>query len=1343
MATLALHLMAPRAAAFDLSPMQSGMLFESLLGGAQGGCDIEQLHFVLAEAMDVRALGSAFSLVARRHDALSAYFEWEGVPRPQQRVQDNVVVSVAEEDWRGLEEDERARRRAEFFSRARARGFELTCAPLMRVTVFPVGDQRTEVVWTFHHIIIDGRSIPDVLAEAFVAYDAIRRGAVPAFPPPARLYRDYIEWLATLDAGRSRAFFRELLRGKTSPTPLPLAEPAGRPLLREGFGETRRVLDEETLNAARQAANRTGTTLGTLVYAAWALVLARTTGDSDPVFGATRACRRTALGAGAETIVGLFINSPPIRARVNEDETVAELLASVRSQVVSLRDHEHTAIVDIQAASELPRSGPLFETLLLFEARELNTVLRETRDPRWAQVHAVLHEQPSPPLTLTAVESGTLELRATFDRRRYRDAVVERILGLFAKAIAELASGDARTIAELDVLPAEERRRVLVEWNDTSRAFSAQLIHEPFEAQVRARPDAIAIECEGSSLTYAELDARANRLAHAIVARGARPRTYVGICLPRGIDLVVALLAVAKSGAAYVPLDPDHPADRLAFMVEDAKAPFIVTDARRRGLFAGDAIVLDGADAAAIAELPRTAPAQRAAPGDECYAIFTSGSTGKPKGVVLTHRAVINTFDWVTRTLTVGPGDRLLFVTSPCFDLSVYDTFGALGAGATVVVATSALLKDPDALATALVERNITIWDSAPAALQRLVTLFPSKSKGAPLRLVMLSGDWIPIGLPDAVRAAFPAARVVSLGGATEAAIWSNWFPIGALDPRWTSIPYGRPIQNARYHVLDTRMRPLPIGVVGDLYIGGACLAQGYLRRPELTAERFVSDPFSAASGERLYKTGDLARYFDDGELEFLGRADFQVKIRGYRVELGEVEAALLEVPGVHEAVCTAVADASGQKSLVAYVVPKAGVELEPEAVRAAIATRLADFMIPSQIVVMEGMPLSSNGKVDRKALPDPSVRPRVAAVVAPRNDSERALVTIWKELLGREAVGVTDNFFDLGGHSLLAVMLVSRVARDLGVKLPVSRVLQSPTIEALAASMVTAPPRRTRPSHVITLSAPGHASARPPIFLVSGSGGHGFVFRGMTQLVADHHPVHVLNAIGAEDDAEGFEHSIEEMASIYLPQVDEAAPHGPLVIGGYSFGTLAAFELAHRLRQRGRSVPLLVSFDGFAPGFPELLPLRDRLLVHAKALLFSDADTRRAYARDRWRNVRRRVFDRLGRHDEAPELRVVEDDETDYRLRRLGAALWRARAVYAPDHSSPSDFLLVKTAMSEKWPGARMDDPVYGWRNYMQGRIDVVTVPGTHFTLFDEDNQRKMADALLAATATLERLPS
>ena len=880
--------LARRRASYGLSPMQSGMLFEALLHGQCGqaaGYNIEQMHMVLPEAIDCDAFGRAWTSVARRHPALATAFRWEGIAHPVQEVHGAVVVPIEQDTLQGADDTARAEALRGFLARDRVRGFDLRVPPLMRVSVLRSDAAHTHVVWTFHHILLDGRSFPIVLRDVFATYRALCRGESAQLPEPPTPYADFVAWLAERDPQQSRPYFQKLLSGKSTPTPLPIAEPIARPLQRSGYGDSVFVVSEAALRAAEALAANTATTMATVAQAAWALVLSAFTGDEDVVFGATRSCRRSAFdgkpeSGDANAMVGLFMNTLPVRARTFGELRVADLLRELRGQSVAMREHEHTPLSDVQSWSEVPRGSALFETFVMFENQALGDMLRATGDVVWQAAEVVLHEQPSPALSAIIVHSQDgLELHLLFDCKRFTDAAIARIGASFCATIEQLGRSAEQRLADVDVLPPGERRRIVHEWNDTARAFPDQLcIFEPFEQRADLQPAAAALEFLGETLSYAEVEARANKLAHALRQRGARPGVYVGLCLSRGFDLVVTLLGIAKSGAAYLPLDPDHPRERLAFMVEDAAALMVVTEQAYESLFATPTLVLDGDDRESIAAQQPTRLPRVSAPTDLCYVIFTSGSTGQPKGVVLSHRAVINTFDWVTRTFEIGAGDRLLFVTSPCFDLSVYDTFGALGAGATVVIGDCDMLRDPALLAEAIVDRRITVWDSAPAALQRLSPFFPPARADSPLRRVMLSGDWIPLTLPDAIRASFPNAQVKSLGGATEAAIWSNWYPVGDLDPRWASVPYGRPIQNARYHVLDARLRPVPVGVAGDLYIGGTCLAEGYLNRAELTAERFIADPFHPGTSERLYKTGDLARYFDNGDLEFLGRSDFQVK---------------------------------------------------------------------------------------------------------------------------------------------------------------------------------------------------------------------------------------------------------------------------------------------------------------------------------------------------------------------------------------------------------------------------------------------------------------------------------
>jgi amino acid adenylation domain-containing protein len=1311
-----------RNAAYALSPMQGGMLFQNLLSegtAERSGYDIEQIHVLLNEPLDAVVLARAFSHVARRHPVLSTSFRWEGVERPEQRPAEDVTVAVDTVDWRRASESDLPALRSDFLARDRKRSFDLRRAPLMRATLCTLADaERCELFWTFHHILLDGRSFATVLVEVFQSYAALRRGEEPALPPPTRPYADYIAWLAGRDAGASRAFFKAFLKGKSAPTPLPCSEPAARPLPRRGCGTASQQLPAQTAHALREFARAQQTTVGGLVQAAWGLVLSRLSGDDDVVFGVIRSSRRSALDGEAEAMVGLFINSLPLRMRVDERESISDLLAGLRAQSIALRAHDQTPLVDIQGQSELPGGVALFETLLMYENRELNRSLRSS-DPSWHGRTCTLHEQPAPPLTIIVVDDEGFEIKVLYDRKRFRDGVAERIAAYLATTLEALMH--APRVADIDVLPAAERARILFEWNDTPHAFSSQArIHELFEAQVARQPNAIAVEMDGQTLSYAQLESQANRVANVLRAQGAAPGQYVGICLSRSLNLVVGLIGVAKSGAAYVPLDSEYPRDRIAFMLEDAAAKLVVTEPRYQDRFTQPVLLIDGPE---FAQAPDSRPPPTAAASDPCYAIYTSGSTGKPKGVVLTHDAVINTLEWVSRSFAVKSGDRLLFVTSPCFDLSVYDTFGALGAGATVVVASTECMREPRTFVDSIVSQRITIWDSAPAALQRLVPFFPSH--GGPhlrhLRLAMLSGDWIPLSLPDDVRRAFPNTQVMALGGATEAAIWSNWFPVGAIDPRWTSVPYGRPIQNSHYHVLDKQMRPVPIGVPGDLYIGGTCLAQGYLKRPELTAERFVRDPFRSAG--RLYMTGDLARYFDDGVLEFLGRADFQVKIRGYRVELGEVEAAIAAVPGVREVLCSAFVDASGQKALVAYVVAKSGISLDELAIKKPVSASLPDFMVPSQVIILPAMPVTANGKVDRKALPSPTQREVSTEYVAPSGELERKMTEIWEDLLQREHIGVTDNFFALGGQSLLAVMLVSRVERQLGIRIPLSRVLERPTIEALVASLERPEHGHT---HLVTLSSTGEQT---PLVFISGIGGFGFVFQGLAACLGDEQPVHVLHAVGAEDESEGHDHSIEDVASIYEPEVLAACAKGPIILGGYSFGVLVALELALRLQRAGRPVPLLVSFDGFAPGFPKLLPASTRLATHLREFTRRDLRGRGEYLRERLQNVKKRF--NYVTNDEALTPPSELDGEMNARMQRVAEGLWQARDKYRPSARAACDLLLLKASIPFDWLGNSWSDPLFGWRGFVSGRIDVAVVPGEHLQLFRPENDPLMAELL------------
>jgi amino acid adenylation domain-containing protein len=994
-------------------------------------------------------------------------------------------------------------------------------------------------------------------------------------------------------------------------------------------------------------------------------------------------------------------------------------------------------------------------------------------------------------LQVTVSLVGVPQLLAVYDTARLMPERARILLASFQHTLSEVLREPGRQLGQVHVLPPGEEELMLVGWNQTKRPFPDHLrLHELFEGQVDSQPDAPALEADGASLTYRELDERANQIAHALRARGVMGGDYVGVCLERGANLVAALLGVVKAGGIYIPLDPSYPTDRLRQMVTIAEARLVLTETPLRHLFqqsdgspGRELLALDTVWSPFFALRPHrrlTSEGEQARqPTDPCYVIFTSGSTGEPKGVVVSHRAVINTLDWVSRTCAVGPGDRCLFVTSASFDLSVYDLFGALGAGATVVVASSAVLADPEVLADVLVTRRITIWNSTPASLERLLPALTSQSRRrgvrTHLRKVLLSGDWIPVTLPKAIRAIFPRAEVLALGGATEAAIWSNAYPVRDVDPAWKSIPYGRPIQNARYHILDRRMHPTPVGVAGDLYIGGVCLADGYLNRPELTAERFIPDPFQ--SGERLYRTGDLARYFDDGTIEFLGRADHQVKVRGYRVELGEVESALLKQPGIRAAACIARADAFGQKVIVGFIVPQREHVVNAAEVLAAVGRLLPSYMIPSRLIVCEALPLSANGKVDRSSLSALEKQPEIEAgadatekAAEPATAMERTLQLLWQELLGRPHVGIHDDFNALGGHSLLAVKMIAALRERLGIRVPLAAIARYTTVARLAAhlphagagtlsspsaqasdaagegrrgeAMVdpSACPARAEggsaaavePPHLLELNSvrPG---SRPPLVLVAGVGGYAFTYRNFPRLFGLEQPVYCFQSVGAEPTEPLRPLTIEEIAQIYEKELEQALPEGqPVILGGFSFGVLPAFELARRLERRGWPVPLLISFDGFAPGYPRLLPLPVRAVQHGRALLTSEPEDRRAYLAATGASMRARVMRVLGREAElSPDLPF--DEERNARAKQLAVYHRQARDSYRPSSAVGSRLLLLRTEQPEHWLGSDMDDPLYDWEQFVRGPISMTTLPGVHTMLLDSHANQVAATDVIA----------
>ena len=1056
---------------YPLTPLQQGMLFHTVRD-THAGVYVEQFTARLA-GLDVGRFRAAWQLVLGTHPVLRSAFLWEEANRPLQAVLADVKLP-----FEVLDGDVE-----EFMAAEVARGFSLDRPPLMRLALIGLGDGSYQFVWTFHHLLLDGWSVALVLDDVDRAYSGERLRA----PRP---FRDFVSWLADRDTARDHEFWHEELEGFTAATPLPF----GATPYASGRHEIFRTSVPARLATALADAARTHrTTPGSIVQSAWALVLAKHGGHDDVVFGVTVSGRPPDL-VGVEAMVGLFINTLPVRIRVDPLAQIAEWLQTQHRRLARLREVEHSALTQIQRYAPVP----FFHSLVLLP----NVSSRE--DPRAVGLRALVwqdaafvHERTNLPLTVSYTPGARLTINhdtAVFDGNSVR-----RLAAQFVAVLEGLAGDPGRCVGAVSLLGAAERERLLVGVNATRVEYDDDpCLHELFEAQVDRAPGATAVECGGQRVSYADLDRRANRLARHLAGQGVGPETVVGVCLERSVELVVALLGVLKAGGCYLPIDPALPSERREFMLADA----------------GAALLIDRVDGTGG---PGGRLRRRASASSAAYVIYTSGSTGRPKGVVVEHRCLVN----LLRSEHV-PG-RIAQLTSIGFDVSLQEIFGALATGGTLVVFTRAEQLDLPALPALIETRGVDVVHLTPTVLHAL---------DGPVKLdrVIAAGEELVV--TEALLARLGEARLLNHYGPTETHVALTH----AAERVTGTVPIGRPIANTRAYVLDAFLEPVPAGVVGELYLGGAGVARGYLGRPGLTAERFVPDPFG---GGRLYRTGNLVRFRDGDVLEFVGRRDRQVKVRGHRVELGEIEASLAAEPGVGGALVML-----RDERLVGYVTVADGGRIDMALLRDRLRLRLPEYMMPSALSVVERWPLTVNGKIDSAALPAPVAAQ--AAFVPPRTALERELAALWAQVLGIQAVGMRDNFFDLGGDSITAMRLIARAKRECGVMVDIGPWFEHPTLEVFATG-------RGQP---ISRLAGGSAGAAPLVLVHPGAGSV-LAYAYLARSLGDARDVY-----GVEAPDNLRELTVESLADRYQPHL----PDGPLHLGGWSFGGLVAFELAHRL---------------------------------------------------------------------------------------------------------------------------------------------------------------------------------
>lgn len=1285
--------------------------------------------------LNVAALKHSLHEIVKRHEALRTTFAIvDG--RPVQVIAPLLTLPLPIVDLRYLSETER-----EFEVQRRAtneaqRPFDLAEGPLVRTTVLRLGENEHVGLLTMHHIVSDGWSTGILIREMAVLYDAFCSDRPASLPQLPIQYADFAHWQRDWLQGEvletQLSYWKRQLLG--APPLLELLADHPRPAVQTFHGAHQSILLPKTVGDGLKALSRQeGATLFMTLLAAFTILLHGYTNQDDLVVGTPTANRNR---LEIEGLIGFFVNTLVLRTDLSDNPSFRDLLRRVREVCLGAYAHQdlpfERLVEELHPTRDLSRN-PLFQVMFVLQNASLQAVELPGLSLSPVEVDtSTTHFD----LTLHIVDTehglvGTL----AYNTDLFEAVTITRMLGHFRTLLESVAATPERRISDLPLLTEAERQHLLVNWNDTRVDCPKDLcIHQLFEAQVERTPDAIAVVLEDQQLTYDELNRQANQLAHHLRLVGVGPEVPVAICLKHSVEMIVGLLGILKAGGVYVPLDPAYPKERLAFILEDAEVPVILTQgALLTGLpeHYAKVVCLDS-DSEAITQTSAENPVCLTMPENLAYVIYTSGSSGQPKGVFVSHGSTAEHCLNVQTRYKLDSSDRVLQFAAMSFDLSLEQILPTLIVGATLVMMST------DVWHTTEFHRRssdfrLTVLNIPTGYWQELAREWADLSELVPNiqpRVFIVGGDTM---LPEFLdlwhRTPMSSIRLINAYGPTETTITATAFDI---TPRFREpsalqrIPIGRPLANRETYILNKFGDPVPVGVPGELYIGGDCLARGYLKRPDLTAENFVPNPFSNEPGTRLYKTGDRVRYLSDGNIEFLGRIDDQVKIRGFRIELGEIEAALRQHPAVRETVVLARENALGGKQLVAYLVAQGESPPTASELRVFLKEKLPDYMMPAVFVPLDALPLMPNGKVNRSALPKPgrTTSEPGRTFVAPRNALELQLTSLWEEVLGIRPIGVTDNFFELGGHSLAAVRLFSLIEKRLGKKVPLATVFQGATVEHLAKILhqhSKAPPH----SSLVAIQPGGK---RRPFFLIHPAGGHVFPYVHLAHHLGSDQPSYGLQARGLEEGQEPHTR-IEDMAAYYIEALRTVQPWGPYLLGGWSMGGVVALEMAQQFQAQGQKVALLALLDTRIPTADEELDDEDfdaRLLIDFVRYFGLSLDLRDSLARLPKHELLERVLEHAKRAGLMPSDIEISQAQPFIELCK---ADFRATQNYVLHHY-PGRITLFKAG--QELAGVS-SDPTLGWSEWAAGGVDVHVVPGNHATMVYKPHVEVLAERLRA----------
>ena len=1149
----------------------------------EGSLTYNELEGVrLSGSLQVYALQRAMKEIVRRHESLRTnYRAVDG--SPMRVIHPELDLNLTIVDLQQLPTEEKLKEVQRLGLKEVRQPFDLANGSLVQVTLLQLAEDDYVLLLTMHHIVTDGWSMGVFYHELEALYRAFVLGEASPLPELQIQYADFAcwqrQWLTPQTLGSQLDYWKQQLAGVPPLLKLPTDYP--RPKIqtsrggKEFFG-----LGVELTERLKRLSQDSGVTLFMTLYAAFSTLLYRYSGQEDIVVGTPIANRNR---SEVESQIGFFVNTLVLRSQFEGNPKFAEVLERSRQTCLDAYAHQDLPFEQLVEALQPERSlshSPIFQVLFALQNAPMEPLELPGVSFKWLPLESEIAKFDFF-LSMEETETG-LSGFWEYNRDLFETKTIRRMLAHFQTLLEAIAIAPQARVGELPLLTAAERHQLLVEWNDSFAEYPQdKCIYQLFEQQVEQNPDAVAVVFEEERLTYRELNAKANQLAHYLEGLGVGPEVLVGICVERSLSMVVGLLGILKAGGVYLPLDPDYPPERLAYILSDSQATALVTT---KELATGlpslpELVVCLDSDWESISTGSTSNPSLPVQPDNLAYVIYTSGSTGKPKGVQICHQSLVNFLCSMRSTPGLKDTDAILAVTTISFDIAALEIYLPLIVGAKIILASREVATDGQRLLSKLERSGATAMQATPATWQMLLAC---GWQGSPQLKIICGGEALPEQLAGNLLG--KGSSLWNLYGPTEATVWSAVCQVSASEQIQSnediSVSIGRVIANTQIYILDNHLQPVPIGVPGELHIGGAGLARGYLNRPELTEQKFIPNPFSDEPGSRLYKTGDKARYLPDGNIEFIGRIDNQVKIRGFRIELGEIEATLAQHPEVTSAVVIVREDSTGDKRLVAYIVPEAE-ELAASVLRGFLKSKLPDYMVPSAFVFLEAIPLTANGKVNRRALPAPENEhlSESASLIPPRSNTELQLSQIWSEVLNVTPVGVTNNFFDLGGHSLLAVRLMARIERQLGIHLPLATLFTEPTIES-QANLLSAQSDVRSHSPFVPIQASGEL---PPFFCVHPVGGNVLCYAELARHLGKKQPLYGLQSLGLSGDREPSS-KIEDMAAIYLEALQEIQPAGPYYLGGWSMGGVVAWEMARQLQEVGQEVGLVALIDSYAP---------------------------------------------------------------------------------------------------------------------------------------------------------------